>query len=772
LWRRVASTVRAGFVVACRFVASLPCDGRRHRFADYSVVGVVREPPGGPVVNHLPRHRQDPWDGGPRGDPVRAVRSAILGDEASAILLVWWAVLATVLLAVAGLADRAQISGPLTGLCYLACYVAGGWLPARAGWRAARGRVLTVDQLMVVAAVGAAAIGQVFDGALLMVIFATTGALEAVATERTADGVRRLLRLAPDRATRILPGGGQESVDTAALRIGDVVLVHPGERVGADGAVLDGYSEVDQASITGEPLPVAKEPGDEVFAGTLNGGGALRVQVHRPAEESVVARIVAMVEQASTTKANTQVFIERVEQRYSVAVVMAALSLLCIPVALGAALEPALLRALTFMIVASPCAVVLATMPPLLSSIANASRHGVLVKSAVVMEQLGTTTLVAFDKTGTLTEGTPRVTDVLPVDETRLGGRELLAMAAAAEGSSDHPLARAIVAAAREARVTVPPAGDSHSRPGRGVSALVGGCRVAIGSPAMLTDRGDARIEQSINGVEELGRTAVVVLIDGRPVGVLGLADRLRPDTRRIIETLRRLTGGEPVLLTGDNAGAATWVGQESGIAEVHSGLLPADKVEMLCAIQESGQRVAFVGDGVNDAPALATADVGIAMSHGGSDLALHSSDVVIVRNELATLPAMIDLSRRAHTVVVQNLILAGVAILTLVALDLSGHLPLPLAVAGHEGSTILVAANGFRLLGTPWCDTQVKADLANSGRAELAGYVLAALILVAGGAFVLGPILNWVSGPVIVVVCVWLTTSLNDRRRSRGGAQ
>jgi heavy metal translocating P-type ATPase len=726
------------------------------------------------MVNPEPPDGQEPSDDEPHGVAFRAARRAIPGSDPSAISLVWWAVLATVLLGMAGLADRAEVSRPLTELCYLACYLVSGRQPARAGLGSAREGVLTVDQLMVVAAVGAAAIGQVFDGALLMVIFATTGALEAVATERTADSVRRLLQLAPDRVTRMLPGGSQESVDTAALRIGDVVLVHPGERVGADGAVLDGFSEVDQASVTGEPLPVAKEPGDEVFAGTLNGGGVLRVQVNRPAEDSVVARIVGMVEQASTTKANTQVFIERVEQRYSLAVVTVALSLFSIPVAVGADLEPAMQRALAFMIVASPCAVVLATMPPLLSSIASASRHGVLVKSAVVMERLGATTVVAFDKTGTLTEGTPRVTDVVPLDETRLGGHELLAMAAAAEGSSDHPLARAIVAAARDWQVTVPRAEDSGSRPGRGVSARVGSRRVAVGSPAMLTDRSDARIEASISGVEELGRTAVVVLIDGRAVGVLGLADQLRPDARRTTTALRDLTVGEPVLLTGDNIGAARWVGQESGITEVHSGLLPADKVDLLRALQESGQRVAFVGDGVNDAPALATADVGIAMSNGGSDLALHSSDVVIVHNELATLPTVIDLSRRAHAVVLQNLILAGVAIVTLVTLDLSGHLPLPLAVAGHEGSTILVAANGLRLFGTPWYGTRAEAKdrKLSSGRAELAGYLLAVLILVVGGAFVLGPILNWISGPVIVVVCVWFTTSFNGRRRGRGRAQ
>lgn len=293
--------------------------------------------------------------------------------------------------------------GPL----FAAAYVSGGWEPGWAGLKALRERTLDVDLLMVVAAIGAAAIGQVLDGALLIVIFATSGALEALATARTADSVRGLLDLAPATATRISDGEDEETVAADRLTVGDTILVRPGERVGADGRVLDGASEVDQATITGEPLPVAKRYGDEVFAGTLNGTGALRVKVERDPSDSVIARIVKMVEEASETKAPTQLFIEKVEQRYSLGMVAATIALFALPLALGAALQPTLLRAMTFMIVASPCAVVLATMPPLLSAIANAGRHGVLVKSAVVMEQLGQIDAVALDKTGTLTEAAP-----------------------------------------------------------------------------------------------------------------------------------------------------------------------------------------------------------------------------------------------------------------------------------------------------------------------------------------------------------------------------
>ncbi|WP_344453014.1 heavy metal translocating P-type ATPase, partial [Actinomadura kijaniata] len=363
-------------------------------------------------------------------------------------------------------------------------YAAGGWEPGWSGLKALRDRTLDVDLLMVLAALGAAAIGQVLDGALLIVIFAASGALEAVATARTADSVRGLLDLAPATATRLSGDGAEETVPTERLRVGDTVLVRPGERVGADGRVLDGASEVDQATITGEPLPVDKRAGDEVFAGTLNGTGALRVRVERDPSDTVIARIVAMVAEASETKAPTQLFIEKVEQRYSVGMVAATLALFAVPLALGDDLRSTLLRAMTFMIVASPCAVVLATMPPLLSAIANAGRHGVLVKSAVVMERLGRIDAVALDKTGTLTEGAPKVTDVRPLPGSGLTERELLRLAAAAEHPSEHPLARAVVDAARDRGLRVPAADGFTSAPGVGVRATVEGRVVAVGELA------------------------------------------------------------------------------------------------------------------------------------------------------------------------------------------------------------------------------------------------------------------------------------------------
>ncbi|MGW6556662.1 heavy metal translocating P-type ATPase [Streptomyces hydrogenans] len=623
------------------------------------------------------------------------------------------------------------LGGPawLWGALFAGAYATGGWEPGREGLKALRERTLDVDLLMVVAALGAAAIGQVLDGALLIAIFATSGALEAVATARTADSVRGLLDLAPATATRLLADGAEETVDAGLLAVGDTVLVRPGERIGADGEVVGGASEVDQATITGEPLPVPKETGDEVFAGTVNGTGALRVRVGREPSDSVIARIVRMVEEASRTKAPTQLFIEKVEQRYSVSMVLATLAVFAVPLAFGDDLTSALLRAMTFMIVASPCAVVLSTMPPLLSAIANAGRHGVLAKSAVVMERLGQVDAVALDKTGTLTEGTPRLTDVRPLPGTGLDADALLRLAASAEHPSEHPLARAVVDAARERGLALAPADAFAATPGRGVTATVEGRRIELGSPArLLPDTHHARVHPHsdthaahpeadharvhpendpaplVRELEEAGSTAVAVLRDGEPVGVLGVADRLRPDAAATVAALTRLTGRAPVLLTGDNERAARRVAGRVGITDVRAGLLPEEKVAAVRAWEAEGRRVLVVGDGVNDAPALAAAHCGVAMGRAGSDLALETADAVVVRDELAAVPAVVALSRAAHRLVVQNLVIAGAFIAVLVAWDLFGTLPLPLGVAGHEGSTVLVGLNGLRLLrSTAW---------------------------------------------------------------------
>lgn len=621
-----------------------------------------------------------------------------------------WAAAALTLFAAGGLAHLAGAPEWLYWSLYLACYACGGWESALSGLRALREPRLDVDLLMVVAAIGAAAIGQIFDGALLIVIFATSGALEAFATQRTQDSVHGLLDLAPEQGVRIAADGTEETVDAAELVAGDRVLLRPGERICADAVIESGESEIDQATITGEPLPVAKHPGDEVFAGTVNGAGSLRLRVQRPARESVVAHIAGMVRRASATKARTQLFIERFEQHYSVGVVIATLAVFGLPLLFGAELESALLRAMTLMIVASPCAVVLATMPPMLSAISNAGRHGVLVKSAVVLERLADTSLVALDKTGTLTEGRPSVTHV-----HRLSGgdpRDILRLAATAELGSEHPVGAAVVAAARGSGIDLPEGAAAPgftAMPGRGVSATVQGREIEVGDLDRLPTAGAraAHLREArrvIDGIHQRGHTAVTVLDSGVPLAVLQVEDTVRPGAGDAVRRCAELTGTRPLLLTGDQPRAAHRVAAETGISDVRAGLLPEDKAETIGDLQQRGYRVALAGDGINDAPAMATAHTGLAMGAAGSGITVQTADAVVVRDDLNAIPTVTALARRARRLVIANLTIAGTIIAILVTWDIVWTLPLPLGVAGHEGSTILVALNGLRLLrGAEW---------------------------------------------------------------------
>ena len=608
-----------------------------------------------------------------------------------AVSSVRWAVLSLGLF-VTGAATQV-LDGPqwLSWALYLTCYAAGGWAPARDGLLALREKTLDVDLLMVLAAIGAASIGQVFDGALLIVIFATSGALEDVATKRTQDSVNGLLELSPQEAVVLDASGTERTVAAREVQIGDVVVVRPGERVSADGLVVEGTSEVDQSTITGETLPAVKTVGDEAFAGTVNGSGALRIRATRDPSETVVARIVAMVAEASATKAKTQLFIDTIEQRYSAVVVVATVALFAVPLAAGADLQSTLLRAMTFMIVASPCAVVLSTMPPMLSAIANAGRHGVLIKSALALERLAGTDLIALDKTGTLTTGAPEVTGVVTL-AADLTEEAVLALAAAAESGSEHPLGRAVVAEARARGLRIPSARGFRALPGRGVRAEIGGEVVEVVSPGEL--RPDA-----VSQTEADGGTAVLVLRDGHPAGVLQIRDHLRAEAVEAVRAMTALTNASPVLLTGDNRTAANLLANRVGITDVRAELLPEQKVDVVGELRDRGHHVLVAGDGVNDAPAMAAAHTSVAMGRSGADLTLDTADAVTVRDDLATIATVVALARRARRVVVANLVIAASIIVVLVTWDLFGHLPLPLGVAGHEGSTILVALNGLRLL-------------------------------------------------------------------------
>jgi cation-transporting P-type ATPase J len=425
-----------------------------------------------------------------------------------------------------------------------------------------------------------------------------------------------------------------------------------------------------------------------VLAGTVNGTGALEVRVDRASADTVLARIARQVEEASEAKSQTQLTIERVEQPYSLAVVAATLALIGVPLLAGAAFEPTLLRAMTFMIVASPCAIVLATMPPLLAAVALAGRQGVLVKSALMMERLAEVDRVAFDKTGTLTTGRPEVERITAFEGDETGLRRL---AAAAEANSEHPIGRVLAGLDASAAAT-----DFQAMPGRGVLAVVDGVEVLVGHPILLSDaEDDERARATVGAFEAAGLTVAVVIADKRPLGVIGLTDTVRPDGARAITALNAQLGTAPRLLTGDHPAAARRVGAAVGISDAEATLLPGDKADRL-----AGTRTLYVGDGFNDAPALAASHVGAAMGGTASDLALQSADVVLVGRRLTALPAAIDLACKARRVARANLAFAATVIAVLAAWDLIGELPLVLGVAGHELSTVIVGLNGLRLLG------------------------------------------------------------------------
>ncbi|GEL26443.1 metal-transporting ATPase [Pseudonocardia sulfidoxydans NBRC 16205] len=589
-----------------------------------------------------------------------------------------YALLALTAFAVAVPAQLLDAPAALTATAWVVCYVAGGWEPAWSGLRALRHGSLDVDLLMIVAALAAAAIGQSLDGGLLVVIFATSGALEAVMTARTRRGIEALLDLAPETAV-LVRESDETTVPARDLRIGDVVVVRPGERVPADGEVVDGASDVDTATLTGEPLPRPAGIGTSVHAGTVNGTGVLHVRVDSDPADWVVAGIRDRVERATESSSRRQLLIERIEQPYSVGVVAVTLALLGIPLLFGAAFEPTLLRAMTFMIVASPCAVVLATMPPLLAAIAVASRRGALLRDAGVVEALAAVDTVALDKTGTLTSGLPRVVAVRAADPDAL-----VALAAAAEAGSEHALGRAIREEASRRQLAVPAATGFAAEPGIGVRATVRGQMVTVGRPATP---------------EAVEATVVEVRVDGELRGTLGLADDLRPGAADAVASLTALTGRTPVLLTGDAEHPAAAVAERLGITEVHAGLLPDDKADVVEAWRRDGRTVLAAGDGVNDAPLLAVADVGLAVGHGASALSVQAGDGVLLRDPMGGLPTLVALSRRATRVAKANLVFAGTVIAGLVAWDLIGTLPLVLGVAGHELSTVVVCLNGLRLL-------------------------------------------------------------------------
>ena len=592
--------------------------------------------------------------------------------------------------------DRTQL------ILYILTYLFGGTYATYKAISELLNRHVDIDLLMVTAAIGAATIGGWAEGGVLLFLFSLGNALEHYALGRTHRAVRSLMELSPDEAT-VLRDDEEVQVPVEQLEIGDIVITRPGDRIPVDGSVRSGSSSVDESAITGESIGVEKAVGDSVFAGTVNGNGYLRIRVDRAAQESTLARIIRIVEEARAQRSRTQRFTDAFEGPYAIGVIAASALLVIIPVlALGQDFEPMFYRAMTLLVVASPCALIISTPASILSALANAARMNVLFKGAVHLENTGIVDVVAFDKTGTLTEGKPRVTDV--VAEPGISEHDLLRYAAAVERMSEHPLADAIVGYADKSGVEAVPSDattDLQAVTGRGIRAIVEGIAVRIGNEAMLAyecvDLPDD-IHRRANQLREAGKTVMYVATD-RVLGVVAVADVIRPAAPAVVQALKRLGVKKTLILTGDNELAAQAIAQQVGIDDWRAELLPEEKLDVIRELENDGYTVAMVGDGVNDAPALATATVGVAMGAAGTDVALETADVILMADDLTRLPYAIELSRRARRTIQQNIGFALSVIVVLVIFTLAGQVPLPVGVIGHEGSTIIVVMNGLRLL-------------------------------------------------------------------------
>lgn len=607
--------------------------------------------------------------------------------------------------------ERLEAPPWLTTLFNVSSYLTGGVFGVTASLEALRERKINVDLLMVLAALGAAIVDQWREGAILLFLFSLSNVLQAYAIGRSRQAIRGLLKLYPSEA-KVRRNGQVEVMKIDRIGVGDVVLIEPGERIPVDGLIIAGRSAVDQSPITGESMPVEKTVGDKVFAGTLNQQGLLDVEATQAARDTTLARIIKLVEEAQDSKAPTERFLDTFEQYYAMLIIGAVLLFIFIPPALGLIdFHSNFYRAMVLMTVASPCALIISTPASFISAIAAAARNGVLFKGGAYLEAMATIKAVAFDKTGTLTVGKPAVTDVVSARE--LGEDDLLRVAASVEARSEHPLAKAIVDAAEQRQITLTEVEDFQAMTGQGVAARLEGYEARVGSVRYLEQhhRIPHHLAEHLENFELEGKTVIGVLRcrgcqgdDNREhpennqewLGIVAMADQLRPEAVGIIRRLHEQGVERVAMLTGDNPRVAQSIAHQLGIDAVYAGLLPEDKVRIIKDIEAEVGPTAMIGDGVNDAPALATASVGIAMGVAGTDVALETADLVLMGDRLELIPYALRLSKKARRVVWQNISFALLVIVLLIASAFVLNLPLPLGVLGHEGSTVIVVLNGL----------------------------------------------------------------------------
>jgi Zn2+/Cd2+-exporting ATPase len=597
------------------------------------------------------------------------------------------------------------------GLAVVAILLAGRHIVPRAYW-AARTGAMDMNVLITIAAAGAIVIGEQHEAAAAMILFAVAQFLEVQSMDRARNAIRSLMALTPAVAT-VLRDGEEVRVPAESVLPGETVVVRPGEKIPVDGRVLSGASGVDQAAITGESLPVGKEVGDDVFAGTLNGEGVLEVRSTKAAADTTLSRIIHAVEEAQASRAPTQAFVDRFARVYTPIIVLTSIALAVVPPLMGwGAWNEWFYRALVLLVVACPCALVISTPVTIVSALAGAARDGILIKGGLHLENAGRARVVALDKTGTLTEGRPEVAEIFGLNGAT--PEEVLALAAAAESRSEHPVGRAIMARAAEAGIAAGGAKGTRAIPGRGVQARVGLLEVVLGGPRLLEEIGvlDDGVQAVLEREAQRGRTAV--FLAARPLdapaepyrirGVLAIADRIRPEAARALADLHAAGIQRVVMLTGDNPGAAAAVaerlaGESPGIDDVRSRLLPEEKVAAVQELRRRYDHVIFVGDGVNDAPALAAADVGVAMGSAGTDVALETADIALMADDLTKLPIAIRRARRAESIIRANIVFALATKAIFVLLAVGGVATLWMAVLADMGASLIVVANGLRAL-------------------------------------------------------------------------
>lgn len=604
----------------------------------------------------------------------------------------------------------ALVSGLLTGIAwwaqsdwanvsvalFLSAYVIGGFASAKEGLvTLVKEREFDVNLLMVLAAIGAASIGYWMEGALLIFIFALSGALETYTLAKSERDLTALMKLQPETAYLYDADGQETVVAVDTLQAGQQIIIRPGERIPADGQIIEGRSSVDQSMMTGESIPVERTVGEEVLAGTMNVGGLLIVEVSRSNAQSVFAKIVKLIEQTRNAVPKSQQWMERFEKRYAMTVLVITLLLMFVPhYLLGWSWSDTLYRAMIFLVVASPCALVASIMPALLSAISRSARKGVLFKSGMHLSMLSDVKMVVFDKTGTLTMGTPKVADIITWHG--YAQAQLLQAVASVESGSNHPLAKAIVGHAKAQNLPVQRPDNFESLTGMGIAAVYQGRAWRVGKPKMFELSKQEQI--IVRNLQQQGKTVVVAACAGQVVGLITLQDQLRPETKATIDYLKQ-QGIRTAMLTGDHAHTAERLGRQAGVDFVYSERLPQEKVQVVEELTDKYGKVVMIGDGVNDAPALTRAPIGIAMGGIGSDVALETADIVLMQDDLNRIPMLIRTSQKLQSVVKQNIVFALAVIGLLISANFFQIMTLPLGVIGHEGSTLLVILNGLRML-------------------------------------------------------------------------